>query len=110
MRFGSFVRSPMVGAVLIVACASGVLAAPAAGQRKAIIMGSGNLDPKVPPTTHAETAGRNFLRLVGNPENLPGNGWTLDFSLDLMARLGMNPTNTSMETLYEYLGKHNLGY
>src|SRR5262245_12258080 len=102
--FGGLVAATLVGFVLgtAIPCA----AAPAAGDRRAIMMGSGSLDPKIPPTTHAETAGRNFLRLVGNPENIPGKGWTLDFSIDLMAKLGMNPTNTSLETLYEYLNKH----
>src|SRR3989442_14653730 len=60
--------------------------------------------------THPQVARMNFLKLVGNVANDPAKGWTCDFSWDLMLRFGMNPTNTTMETLFNYLGQHHLGY
>jgi hypothetical protein len=52
----------------------------------------------------------NFLRVVGNLPNDPSKGWTVDFTWDLMVRLKMNPTNTSLETLFNYIGQHKMGY
>ena len=50
-----------------------------------------------------------FLRWVGNLENDPAKGWTCDMEWDLKVRFGMNPTNTSAETLFNYIGQHHLG-
>jgi hypothetical protein len=61
-------------------------------------------------STHPQMAKNNFLLLVGNPDNDPAKGWTADLSWDLMARLGMDPTNTPPETLFNYLGQHRLGF
>ena len=61
-------------------------------------------------TTHPQRAAGIFLERVGNPANKPGKGWTIDFSWDLMVRFGMDPTNTPVETLLDYLGQHHLGY
>jgi hypothetical protein len=60
--------------------------------------------------THPQGAAANFLRLVGNPKNDLLLGWTCDFSYDLMAQVGLNPTNTPLETLFRYIGEHHLGY
>jgi hypothetical protein len=78
-------------------------------QRKALVLGSGRRLPGE-GTTHPEGAKINFLRLVGNPGNDPRKGWTCDLSWDLMLKLGMNPTNTQLETLFRYIGEHRLGY
>lgn len=51
-----------------------------------------------------------FLRLVGNLANDPAKGWTCDMEWDVKVRLGMNPTNTPAETLFNYIGQHHLGY
>jgi hypothetical protein len=101
--------------LLALAC---LLAAPVCGaganqrntadyQRKAIMMGG---DPFHDPGSHPERARRTFLRLVGNLENDPAKGWTCDMDWDLKVRFGMNPTNTSAEALFIYIGQHHLGY
>jgi len=51
-----------------------------------------------------------FLRMVGNLANDPAKGWTCDMEWDLKVRLGMDPTNTTAETLFNYIGQHRLGY
>src|SRR3954465_7826880 len=73
--------------------------------RKALVIGWG------PPVreanggmTHPQAAAANFLRLVGNPKNDPAVGWTCDFAYDLMVRVGLNPTNTPLETLFRNIG------
>jgi hypothetical protein len=81
---------------------------PASNTRKAIMMGAG--DPIKNPDGHPIRAKRTFLRWVGNLENDPAKGWTCDFEWDLKVRFGMNPTNTSAETLFNYIGQHHLGY
>src|SRR5690606_26174272 len=79
-------------------------------QRKALVLGSAlRRNPSDGPT-HPEGAKMNFLKLVGNPSNDPRKGWTCDLSWDLMKKLGMNPTNTPVETLFRYIGEHKLGY
>ncbi|PYJ00041.1 MAG: hypothetical protein DME25_21620, partial [Verrucomicrobia bacterium] len=80
-------------------------------QRKALMMGYGPPD-RGPGggDTHPQVARMNFLKLVGNVENNPAKGWTCDFSGDLMRQLGMNTTNTPVETLFNYIGQHHLGY
>jgi hypothetical protein len=85
--------------------------ATASSQRKAIMMGK-TAPPGVtdPATTHAQRARMTFLRLVGNLKNDPAKGWTCDMEWELEVRLGMNPTNTSAETLFNYIGQHRLGY
>src|SRR6266496_5396086 len=77
--------------------------------RKALVLGSARRLPGDGPT-HPEGARSNFLKLVGNPGNDPGKGWTCDLSWDLMLSLGMDPTNTPPETLFNYIGQHGLGY
>jgi hypothetical protein len=81
------------------------------GQRKALMMGR-----SAPPgetdaaATHGQRARMTFLRLAGNLENDPAKGWTCDMEWDLKVRLGLNPTNTSAGTLFNYIGQHHLGY
>ena len=85
--------------------------APANEQRKALVMGRG--DPLRDPEgslSHPQQAKRTFLRLVGNLENDPAKGWTCDIDWDLKVRLGLNPTNTTPEALFNYIGQHHLGY
>ncbi len=87
---------------------AGEAAVPApGGQRKAVIFGSSDTSHGL---THPQVARLIFLRCVGNPENDPAKGWTCDFTDDLIRRFGMNVTNTSAETLFNYLGQHHLGY
>jgi hypothetical protein len=76
--------------------------------RKAIMMGYG--DPVRDPSGHPIRAKMTFLRLVGNLANDPAKGWICDMEWDLKVRFGMNPTNTSSETLFNYIGQHHLGY
>jgi hypothetical protein len=78
-------------------------------QRKALVLGSDLRLPGDGPT-HPEGAKANFLKMIGNPKNDPAKGWTCDLSWDLMLRLGMNPTNTAPETLFNYIGQQRLGY
>jgi hypothetical protein len=80
-------------------------------QRKALVLGQG-LPLKEPNggPTHPQGAKDNFLKLMGNPRNNPKKGWTCDLSYDLMLRLGMDPKTTSFEELFNYIGKHHLGY
>ncbi len=82
---------------------------PEANQRKAIMMGRSPF-PGEPSDGHAPRARMTFLRLVGNLENDPAKGWTCDMEWDLKVRLGMDPTNTPAETLFNYIGRHRLGY
>jgi hypothetical protein len=92
------------------ASGSGVGANPG-NERKAIMMGFG--DPFQDPAggaTHPQRAKMTFLRLVGNLANDPAKGWTCELEWDLKVRLGMNPTNTTAETLFNYIGQHHLGY
>lgn len=80
-------------------------------QKKALVIGRGPLPTElVGSVSHPQVAAHNFLVAVGNLENDPAKGWTCDFSWDLMVRLGMNPTNTPLETLFNYIGKNHLGY
>src|SRR5579872_895917 len=80
-------------------------------QRKALVIGRGlPLKDANGGPTHPQGAKNNFLALVGNPANDPRKGWTCDLSYDLMKSLGMDPNITSYETLFEYIGKHHLGY
>ncbi|MDB6121749.1 MAG: hypothetical protein JWQ71_742 [Pedosphaera sp.] len=80
-------------------------------QRKALALGRG-----LPQTeagggpTHPQSAKDNFLKLIGNPKNNSKKGWTCDLSYDLMLKLGMDPKTTSYEKLFEYIGRHHLGY
>jgi hypothetical protein len=67
-------------------------------------------DPFHDPDSHPERARRTFLRFVGNLKNDPAKGWTCDMDWDLKVRFGMNPTNTSAEALFNYIGQHRLGY
>ncbi len=94
-------------------CSGAELHVPAAmpGSKKALIFGRGDPfhDPDGSPT-HPQIAKNLFLKLVGNPNNDPKKGWTADLSWDLMVRLGMNPTNTPVEQLFDYLGQNKLGY
>jgi hypothetical protein len=60
--------------------------------------------------THPQRGKWTFLDQIGNPANSPAKGWTCDLSWDLMLRLGLNPTNATPETLFNYLGQHHLGY
>ena len=78
-------------------------------QRKALVLGSALRAPGE-WMTHPEGARKTFLKLVGNPANNPANGWTCDLSWDLMLRLGMNPTNTPIEELFQEIGRRRLGY
>jgi hypothetical protein len=59
---------------------------------------------------HAETARANFLKLVGNPQNELSRGWTCDFAWGVMIQLGLDPTNTSTEVLFNEMGRRRLGY
>jgi hypothetical protein len=80
-------------------------------QRKAIMMGRG--EPFRDPDggyTHPQRAKMTFLNLVGNLKNDPAKGWICDFEWDLKVKFGMDPTNTTAETLFKYLGEHHLGY
>ncbi len=80
-------------------------------QRKAIMMGFG--DPRKNPdgsATHPQRAKMTFLNLVGNLENDPKKGWTCEFEYDLKVKFGMDPDHTPAEKLFEYIGKHHLGY
>jgi hypothetical protein len=63
-----------------------------------------------PAEWHAEAARGNFLKLVGNPQNEPGKGWTCDFSWGVMTRLGLDPTNTPTEVLFNEIRRRRLGY
>ena len=99
------VLSGLLAAQALLAGANPALAA-GGNQRKALVMGR----KAEGDASHPRIAMMNFLRLVGNPENDPAKGWTGDFEWDLKVRLGMNPTNTSAETLFKYIGKHRLGY
>ena len=92
---------------------AGANAAPLAGsgQRKALFTGPS--DSRREPDGslgHSQYGRVLFLGLVGNPANAPAKGWTCDMSDDVMLRLGLNPTNTSMETLFSAIGQHHLGY
>ncbi len=89
--------------------AAAAIPAKPSHQRKALVLGSANRAPGA-GMTHAEGAKVNFLKLVGNPANDPKKGWTCDMSWDLMRSLGMNPTNTPIEELFDYIGRHQLGY
>lgn len=95
----------------VLSAAPAAEATGAASQRKVLIMGRG--DPFREPDnipTHPQMAKATFLKLARNPQNDPAKGWTADLSWDLMLRLGMDPTNTPPETLFNYLGRHQLGY
>jgi hypothetical protein len=97
----------------VLAIAAGAQPGLAAGnsQRKALVMGrSAPLGETNAAQTHAQGARLTFLRLVGNLENDPAKGWTCDMEWDVKVRLGMDPTNTSAETLFQYIGQHRLGY
>jgi hypothetical protein len=96
-------------AIAQTACAGG--AAAGDDHRKAIVMGRmaapGETDGF---RTHAQRARMTFLRLVGNLDNDPARGWTCEMEWDVKVRLGLNPTNTSSEALFNYIGQHHLGY
>lgn len=112
---GLFIRGRLTAcfllALLLLAQTACAATSPGTNQRKALIVGRG--DPFRDPgniQTHPQMAKNNFLQFVGNPGNDPAKGWTADLSWDLMVRLGMNPTNTPLETLFDYIGQHQLGY
>lgn len=80
-------------------------------QRKALMIGDGEAFYRPgSEATHPQVARKNFLKLVGNVANDPAKGWVCDFTGDLMRQLGMDPTNTPVETLFNYIGQHRLGY
>ncbi len=94
-----------------------VLAAQAAPEtggpkyRTVLILGRGEpfREPGNIPT-HPQMAKDTFLKLARNPKNDPAKGWTADLSWDVMVRLGLDPTNTTPEGLFNYIGQHHLGY
>jgi hypothetical protein len=97
----------LLGLVLLL----GPLLASAAttnSNRKALVIGEG--DAPGAGLGHPQAAKNNFLRYVGNPSNDPAKGWTCDLSWDLMTQLGMDPKRTTLEELFAYIGKHQLGY
>ncbi|MBE0545180.1 MAG: hypothetical protein IH623_27905 [Verrucomicrobia bacterium] len=102
-------KKPVVSTVGSQPQAAASIPANPANQRKALVLGSGNRLPGA-GMTHPEGAKINFLKLAGNPANDPRKGWTCDLSWDLMHSLGMNPTNTPVEELFDYIGRHQLGY
>jgi hypothetical protein len=83
-------------------------AATTNSNRKALVIGEG--DAPGAGLGHPQAAKNNFLRYVGNPSNDPAKGWTCDLSWDLMVQLGMDPKKTTLEELFAYIGKHQLGY
>jgi hypothetical protein len=86
-------------------------AATSGAPRKALVMGRGDPFREADGgPTHPQGAKTCFLKLVGNPANDPGKGWTCDLSWDLMVRLGMDPQKTAPETLFNYIGANHLGY
>ncbi len=91
----------------------GVLAAPSSvlsagsSQRKALFTGPGETWPE---PTHSQYGRTTFLRCAGNPANDPAKGWTCDMTWDVMLRLGLDPTNTPTETLFQLNGSRRLGY
>lgn len=103
-----------LGCLLTAPGVAGATQGPGSGsdnKRKAIMMGASVPEGETDPVaTHAQRARMTFLRLVGNLENDPAKGWTCDMEWDLKVRLGMNPTNTSAEMLFNYIGRHRLGY
>jgi hypothetical protein len=91
--------------------ADGLIPPAGPGQRRALIIGRG--EPFRDPDggwTHPQRGKTTFLDLYGNVPNDPAKGWTCDLSWDLMLRFGLNPTNATPETLFNYLGQHHLGY
>lgn len=101
----------LLGAGQLAPVARAVPEAPAAKQRTVLILGRGEpfREPGNIPT-HPQMAKATFLKLAGNPQNDPAKGWTADLSWDVMVRLGLDPTNTPPEVLFNYIGQHHLGY
>lgn len=110
-KLGWLLAGAMLAAVTAMTGGLAAGAEAAANQRKALVIGRG--DPYREPNggmTHPQGAKSNFLKLVGNPSNDPAKGWTADLSWDLLTKLGMDPVNTPVETLFNYIGQHHLGY
>jgi hypothetical protein len=79
--------------------------------RKALVLGKGfPFTDANGSMTHPQCAKINFLNLMGNPDNRPGQGWTCDMSYDVMKRVGLDPETASIDTLLDYIGQHHLGY
>jgi hypothetical protein len=102
--------SYLLVAQAIVAGTNAVLSADNS-QRKALFTGPS--DSRREPNGslgHSQYGRVLFLEAVGNPTNVPAVGWTCDMTDDAILRLGLTPTNTSLETLFSAIGRQHLGY
>jgi hypothetical protein len=102
LRFAVMVQL-VVLALALLGCTGGG-GGGAIGKRKALVLGEAY------PMSHSEAAKINFLQLVNNPSNDPAVGWTCDLSRDLLLSLNMDPTNTTHQELFDFIGRKRLGY
>jgi hypothetical protein len=103
-------HSSLIAVVLVLATflpIKAVADAPAT-HRRAIVIGRG--EPFRDPDggkSHPQLAKEHFLKLVGNPDNDPAKGWTVELSWDLMLRHGFDPKTDCYEAFFNFIGRNH---